>query len=75
MYQINGGFKDLVSSISFLPLEPAALRLGLPVTYLRKLADNGDVPFLQVGNRRLFNIEDVSKALRESHTEQRRARP
>lgn len=51
------------------------MKLGLPVIYLRRLADSGNVPFLRVGNRRFFNVEDVSRTLRDSHCEQRRAEP
>jgi len=62
------------SVVSFLPLEPAAMRLGLPVTFLRRLADAGDIPYIQAGKRRLFNCDDVAAALRDSYVERRAAK-
>lgn len=61
---------DKRQTLSFMPLEPAATRLGLPKTYLRKLADEGIVPCLRIGRRRLFNTEDVVKALREAYPDE-----
>jgi excisionase family DNA binding protein len=55
---------DKRQSVSFMPLEPTAIRLGLPKRYLRELADAGDIPCLRVGRRRLFNPTDVAEALR-----------
>lgn len=47
----------------FLPLEPAALKLGVPRAWLKREADAGRVPILSVGRRRLFNPCAVAKAL------------
>ncbi len=56
-----------------MSLEPAALRLGVPKTYLRKLADAGDVPYIDTGGRRLFCLTDVAEALRAKARQSRRA--
>jgi len=54
-----------------MPLEPAAAWLGLPRSYLRRLADSGEVPFIFVGNSRRFCLPDVKEALRAKAEEQR----
>lgn len=61
-------------TVSFLPLEPAAMKLGLPVAYLRRLADEGVVPCLRIGRRRLFNCDDVAAVLRGNCVERGAAR-
>lgn len=52
----------------FLPIDPAASRLGVPRDWLRKEAAAGRVPVLRVGRRLLFDIEAVHRALAE-HSE------
>ena len=47
----------------FLALEPAALALGVPCTWLKREADAGRIPFLSVGRRRLFNPDAAARAL------------
>ena len=48
----------------FMPLEPTALRLGIPKSYLRERVNRGELPHLQIGKRFLFNLRDVGEALR-----------
>lgn len=54
----------------FIPLDALATTLGIPRTWLRSLADSGDIPCLRVGRRRLFDPAGVGQAL-----SQRAARP
>jgi hypothetical protein len=47
----------------FLPLRRAAVRLGVPMAWLRAEADAGRVPHLRAGRRLLVNPEAVERAL------------
>ncbi|MFB0556093.1 MAG: hypothetical protein ACETWQ_22550 [Phycisphaerae bacterium] len=47
----------------YLSLEALAISLGLPKTYLRKLAKQKRIPFLDVSGRKRFQPEDVMDAL------------
>ena len=50
----------------FMSLYRLSLRLDLPRTYLRRLADEHKIPFVVVaGNRRRFNQADVCNAIRQ----------
>jgi excisionase family DNA binding protein len=50
----------------FMSLHRLALRLGLPKTYIRRLADAGEIPFVRVGGRaRRFCQADVADAIRQ----------
>jgi hypothetical protein len=48
---------------SYIPLESLVTRLGLPKRYLRKLAEAGDIPYLDVNGRLRFNEVEVREAL------------
>ncbi|MEI8195462.1 MAG: hypothetical protein WCI73_06100, partial [Phycisphaerae bacterium] len=50
-------------SESFLPLRRAAVRLGVPVAWLRAEADAGRIPCLRVGRRLMVNQQTVEAAL------------
>lgn len=56
-----GGMDDRTKV--FMPLRPAAWRLGLPIAWLRAEAFDGRVPCLRSGRRLFFNIEAVEQAL------------
>ena len=49
---------------SFVSIEHAAYRLGIPIAWLRREAARGDIPTLRVGRRILLNPPDVERALR-----------
>lgn len=59
---------------SYLPLEPAAASVGVPKTYLRRLADNREVPFLDVNGRKLFYPPAVVDALHKLSCKSKAAR-
>lgn len=50
-------FEDYVS------LRVLGSRLGLSSGFLKRLADEGKIPFLQVGRQRRFNISQVRAIL------------
>ncbi len=39
--------------------------LHLPARWLKREADNGGIPCLRIGRRRLFNVEAVKRVLAE----------
>ena len=47
----------------FVPLREAAIRLGLPMTWLESEAKAGRIPHLKAANRRLFHVDAVERAL------------
>ncbi len=47
----------------FVPLRQAAIRLGLPMVWLESEAKAGRIPHLKAGNRRLFHVDAVERAL------------
>ena len=49
----------------FLPANSTAIRLGIPVTWLKREAKAGHIPCLRVGNRILFNLALVERTLLE----------
>jgi excisionase family DNA binding protein len=49
----------------FLPIEPLATLLGVPLTYLRREADEGHLPYLLAGRRRLFSVERIRQILED----------
>lgn len=49
----------------FVSIEVAALTLALPQKYLKAEIEAGRLPYLQVGRRRVVNVRDVGRALRE----------
>jgi excisionase family DNA binding protein len=58
---------------TYLSLEALAATLSLPQTYLRKLAEGGNIPFLNVSGRLRFNPSQVQDALNQL-AEKRRSR-
>ena len=48
---------------TYISLDHLAARLGLPKTYLKQLAQQRSVPFLQVSGRMKFNPVQVQQAL------------
>ena len=50
---------------TFENVDAAAIRLGLPPKWLKAEAKAGRIPVLKVGNRLLFNLEQVEQALLE----------
>jgi len=51
-------------STELLPLDALAARLELPRTYLRRLAETGEIPSLDANGRLRFDVEAVGEALR-----------
>ena len=68
-----------MSQISeFISLDALAASLGLPRTYLRRLADEGRIPALDVNGRLRFDQSMVSEALAKLtrvQADQRRTEP
>ena len=56
----------------YLSLEALSAMFGLPQTYLKRLADNKAIPFLDVGGRRKFNVEQVAAVLKEFSSSQKK---
>ena len=54
-----------ITTQSYLPLEPMARRVGVPLRFLRELARAGRVPHLKVGGRLLFSPVQVQLTLAE----------
>ncbi len=48
---------------SFVSARCAAMRLGVPVNWLRAQADAGRLPHLRIGRRLLFPVEAVEAEL------------
>lgn len=48
---------------AFLPLDPAATRLGIPLTYLRREVARGTIPHLRIGPRILVHVREAEAAL------------
>jgi len=46
-----------------VPLDELARKLGLSQRWLRKAATDGQIPFLQAGRHRVFNVDAVRRAL------------
>lgn len=53
---------------AYRPLEPTALTLGVPYSWLRREVEAGRIPFLDIGNHRLFDIDAVKAALKQRET-------
>ena len=51
--------------IGYISLDVLAGTLSLPKPYLKKLADDGKIPFLNVSGRRRFNTKSVRAALQK----------
>ena len=47
----------------FVTLDELAQRLALPCTWLRELADAGEIPAIRVRQRRFFDLEAVRTAI------------
>lgn len=62
------------SKANLVPLSLLALRLGLPVRWLREEATAGRLPSLRVGDDLLFDLEAVTHTLRERARTDRTAR-
>ena len=50
---------------TYVSLRCAAMRLGVPMSWLKARADAGEVPHLKCGRMRRFNIAEVERLLRE----------
>lgn len=55
---------------TFIPLHCLAGRLDLPMTFLKRLADEKKIPFIVAGKRKRFNQADVCNAIRRMTTSQ-----
>ena len=53
---------------SYLPQDATALTLGVPRKWFRREVEAGRIPFLQIGKRRLFDVDAVSEALKQRET-------
>ena len=53
---------------AYRPLEPTARTLGVPCSWFRREVEAGRIPFLDIGNRRLFDIDAVKAALKHRET-------
>ena len=59
---------------AFLPLRPAAARLGVPLGWLREQVGLGNVPHLRVGGRLLIHVRKAESALAERAQQEASAR-
>ena len=58
-----------IEQSEFIPLRRAAMRLGVPIAWLRAESDAGRLPHLKIGQRRLLNLDAVRRALAERAAE------
>ncbi|MCA9284327.1 MAG: helix-turn-helix domain-containing protein [Phycisphaerales bacterium] len=49
--------------MSLLPVREASIATRLPQTMLRRMADNGEIPFVKQGRKRLFDPQQVLAAV------------
>jgi hypothetical protein len=57
---------------AFIPIDSAAVRLGVPAAWLRAEAEAARVPVLRAGKRLLVDVAEVQKVLiARAATEQR----
>ena len=49
----------------FVPELTAAIRLGVPIAWLRREAEAERVPCLRAGRRRLYDVQAVHEVLRD----------
>ena len=49
----------------FVSSRQAAMRLGLPIVWLKREARAGRIPCLRLGNRMRFHVEAVERSLLE----------
>ena len=52
-----------VSPLTFCTLDQAAFRLNLPRSWFRREVEAGRIPYIALGNRRMFDLEAVHRAL------------
>jgi excisionase family DNA binding protein len=57
---------------TYFSQEALAIRLGLPLRFIRQMADQNKIPYLVVGGRRRFNPAAVKAALDQMAEEQTR---
>lgn len=50
---------------SFYTLDQAALTLNIPRAWFRREVEAGRIPYIDFGNRRMFDLESVHRALSE----------
>lgn len=61
---LDGGRKTNVWEYDWVTLDGLVKESGLPKAYLRRMADENKIPFLQLGgNVRRFDWDDVNEAL------------
>ena len=48
-----------------LPLDVAARSLGLPVRWFRQQIDQGRLPVIRAGSRRLVDVDQIRRTLRD----------
>ena len=63
--------RGMTKSSCFLPLDVLATDLGLSRQYLRRLAREGEIPYLDVNGRKRFDPEQVRIALRDFAAKQK----
>ncbi len=51
------------TSTTFVPIRRAAASLGVPIAWLRREAESGNVPAIRAGARWLVNIEKARDTL------------
>lgn len=60
---------NLHSAPTYVPIKNAAASLGLPAAWLKAEAEAGRVPSIVAGRRRLFDLDQVRRALNERAAE------
>jgi excisionase family DNA binding protein len=62
---IDGQHVDMNTRVSLVTLDELSRRLRLSRRWLRREVSSGRLPFLQAGQRRLFNPDAVCRVLAE----------
>ena len=60
-----GAMDDRDDTAPLLPIDVAARSLGLPLRWFRQEIDEGRLPVIRAGRRRLVDVEQIRRTLRE----------
>jgi hypothetical protein len=57
--------QDRDDTARLLPIDVAARSLGLPIKWFRRQIDEGHLPVIRAGNRRLVDVDQIRQTLRD----------
>lgn len=56
------------NEVAYVDLELLAYRLGLPVSFIKRMDKAGELPYLEAGGRKRYDIMKVKKVLSRAET-------